>query len=127
MPLRHRPFRDTAITVMTILFLTDRSVKRLRTDHVQPHRYSYRGLVSYFREDQWAAATIWGCPRTEAESKAGFRELGIEQCPPILTRGVLLDMPRSKGLDVLPDSYGSNLSLAGRKRDRADRLGYDDL
>ena len=63
----------------------------------------------------------------EAERKAGFRELGIEQCPPILTRGVLLDMPRSKGLEVLPDSYGSNLSLAGRKRDRADRLGYDDL
>ena len=62
--------------------------------------------MSYFREDQWAAATIWGCPRTEAESKAGFRELGIEQCPPILTRGVLLDMPRSKGLEVLPDKYG---------------------
>ena len=45
-------------------------------------------------------------PAREAESEAGFRELGMEQCPPILTRGVLLDIPRSKGLDVLPDSYG---------------------
>jgi kynurenine formamidase len=36
----------------------------------------------------------------------GFSELGIERCPPIITRGLLLDVPRSKEVDVLPDSYG---------------------
>jgi kynurenine formamidase len=45
-------------------------------------------------------------PARQAEGEAGFRELGMEQCPPILTRGILLDIPRIKGLDVLPDSYG---------------------
>jgi kynurenine formamidase len=45
-------------------------------------------------------------PARQAESEAGFSELGVEQCPPILTRGVLLDIPHSKQLDVLPDSYG---------------------
>ncbi len=45
-------------------------------------------------------------PALEAESEAGFDELGIEHCPPILTRGVLLDIPRSKEVEVLPDSYG---------------------
>jgi hypothetical protein len=45
-------------------------------------------------------------PARQAESEAGFRQLGVEQCPSILTRGVLLDIPLSKGLDVLPDSYG---------------------
>jgi kynurenine formamidase len=45
-------------------------------------------------------------PAGEAESEMGFRQFGVEQCPPILARGILLDVPRSKGLDVLPDSYG---------------------
>jgi len=45
-------------------------------------------------------------PAGEAESEMGFKELGMERCPPILTRGVLLDVPRSKGFEVLPDSYG---------------------
>src|SRR5262249_45192020 len=45
-------------------------------------------------------------PAEQAESETGFKQLGVEQCPPILARGVLLDIPRSKGLDVLPDSYG---------------------
>ncbi len=45
-------------------------------------------------------------PAAEVESEAGFKELGVEQCPPILTRGLLLDIPRSQKMDVLPDSYG---------------------
>jgi kynurenine formamidase len=47
-----------------------------------------------------------GVPALEAESEAGFKKLGIEHCPPILTRGILLDIPHSKEVDVLPDSYG---------------------
>jgi kynurenine formamidase len=45
-------------------------------------------------------------PAAEVESQDGFTKLGIEDCPPILTRGLLLDVCRSKGVDILPDSYG---------------------
>jgi kynurenine formamidase len=41
----------------------------------------------------------------EVEHDKGFKKLGIEQCPPIITRGVLLDVALYKGLDVLPKSY----------------------
>jgi kynurenine formamidase len=41
----------------------------------------------------------------DVETEVGFRELGIERCPPIITRGLLLDLPYSKGAEVLPDSY----------------------
>lgn len=41
----------------------------------------------------------------EVEHDKGFKKLGIEQCPPIITRGVLLDIALYKGLKVLPKSY----------------------
>src|SRR3954470_8668121 len=34
---------------------------------------------------------------------AGFRQLGIEETPPIIQRGILLDVPGALGLDVLGD------------------------
>jgi kynurenine formamidase len=45
-------------------------------------------------------------PAAQLEGEAGFAELGVEKCPPIFARGLLLDVPRSKEVDVLPDSYG---------------------
>jgi kynurenine formamidase len=45
-------------------------------------------------------------PVNRAATPEGFAELGIEQCPPIFVRGILLDVPRAMDLDVLPDSYG---------------------
>ena len=45
-------------------------------------------------------------PAEGVQSEMGFRELGIERCPPIIARGLLLDVPRSKEVEVLPDSYG---------------------
>lgn len=45
-------------------------------------------------------------PAGEVQNEMGFRELGIERCPPVITRGLLLDIPRSKEVEVLPDSYG---------------------
>jgi kynurenine formamidase len=45
-------------------------------------------------------------PAAEVESEAGFKKLGVEHCPPIMTRGLLLDVPGCKELEVLPDSYG---------------------
>ena len=44
----------------------------------------------------------------EAETPAGFTRLGIETVPPLLRRGVLLDVPRWKGQDRLPLKYGIN-------------------
>jgi kynurenine formamidase len=46
-------------------------------------------------------------PAADLSSRDGpMARFGIEGCPPILTRGLLLDVPRSKGVDVLSDSYG---------------------
>ena len=39
------------------------------------------------------------------ERSDGYRALGAETIQPILARGVLLDVARSKGVDVLPPSY----------------------
>lgn len=36
----------------------------------------------------------------------GWRKGGIEKFPPIIARGVLIDVPRYKGMDMLPESYG---------------------
>ncbi len=36
----------------------------------------------------------------------GWRRGGIEKFPPIIARGVLLDIARHKGVEVLPPSYG---------------------
>lgn len=36
----------------------------------------------------------------------GWRKTGAETIPPIIARGVLIDVAAAKGVDVLPDSYG---------------------
>jgi kynurenine formamidase len=42
----------------------------------------------------------------DAETPAGFSRLGIESAPPLLRRGVLLDVCGHKGQRVLPAKYG---------------------
>lgn len=39
-----------------------------------------------------------------AQDFRGFKQLGIEQMPPIITRLVLLDVAMHRGVDLLPDS-----------------------
>jgi len=39
------------------------------------------------------------------ESAAGFSELGIETVPPLLTRGVMIDVAAAKGVERLPEHY----------------------
>ena len=36
----------------------------------------------------------------------GWHKAGVEKYPPIIARGVLLDVARYKGVEVLPESYG---------------------
>ncbi|MCI0419933.1 MAG: cyclase family protein [Acidobacteria bacterium] len=71
------------------------------------HTATHIEALCHVSEKSHGQALLYGDVRAaEVESGTGFSELGMEQCPPIITRGVLLDVPRSKGLDVLPDSYG---------------------
>ena len=50
---------------------------------------------------------IWNC--FTADEHLGSRhwhKCGVEQYPPIVARGILLDVAAMHGVDVLPDSYG---------------------
>jgi kynurenine formamidase len=47
-----------------------------------------------------------GVPTDAAETPAGFREHGVETVPPLLRRGVLLDVAGWKGVAPLPRLYG---------------------
>lgn len=44
-------------------------------------------------------------PVEETETQAGFKQLGIETVPPLLGRGVLLDVAGWKGVPRLPPKY----------------------
>ena len=62
---------------------------------------------------------IWnGFSADEYLGDRGWRRGGIEKFPPIIARGVLLDVAAAKGVEVLPDSYGitvDDLRAAARK------------
>ena len=53
----------------------------------------------------------------EVMSNRGYSALGAEHFPPILLRGVLLDLAADHGVEVLPDSYG----ITGADLDRCAR------
>ena len=44
-------------------------------------------------------------PARQIEDPSGYRELGAEHLPPIVARGILLDVPAAKGMACLPDLY----------------------
>lgn len=74
---------------------------------------------------------MWnGYPCTEVSS-FGARKCGVEHLSNRLTsRGVLLDMPRAKGLDALPDGYAiteSDLVSAIEKQGATARVGRGDI
>ena len=47
-----------------------------------------------------------GIPVDGVETPAGFTQLGVESVPPLLRRGVLLDVAGWKGQAILPPGYG---------------------
>ncbi len=50
--------------------------------------------------------TLYNCIRvSETLTRSGFTRLGIENVGMLMTRGVLLDIARLKGVDILPDDY----------------------
>ena len=46
-----------------------------------------------------------GVTADEMQSRYGLRKLGIENIKPYITRGILIDVAGSKGLDILPNNY----------------------
>jgi kynurenine formamidase len=56
-----------------------------------------------------------------AQSQLGgqFKQLGAEHTPALLTRGVLLDVAATKGVDVLPAGYGVTVEDLTAAADRA--------
>ena len=49
---------------------------------------------------------VWGVNASEIESHKGYSKYGIEEAGILILRAVLLDIPRSKGMDILPERYG---------------------
>lgn len=47
-----------------------------------------------------------GLDAAEAQAGGTFRRLGIDQMAPIVSRGILLDVARHHGVDMLPAGYG---------------------
>src|SRR5262245_32829304 len=79
-----------------------------------------------------------GVPVEKAETPAGFTRLGVETVPPLLARGVLLDVAGWKGVERLPPHYSVGASelrecarVEGVELKRGDvvlvRTGYDTL
>ena len=55
-----------------------------------------------------------GVPADSTETPAGFTQLGVETVPPLLCRGVLLDIAGWKGQPLLPPAYSISADdLAG--------------
>jgi len=50
--------------------------------------------------------TLYNCVRVdETLTRAGFTRLGVENIGTLMTRGVLLDIAKLKGVDMLPEDY----------------------
>jgi kynurenine formamidase len=46
-----------------------------------------------------------GVSAAEFETHKGYTDYGVDKVPIIVKRGVLLDFPRTKGIDILPERY----------------------
>jgi kynurenine formamidase len=55
--------------------------------------------------------SLYNCyPLDETATRTGFTKLGIDRLGMLMTRGVLIDVAASKGVDVLPDTYEITVS-----------------
>jgi kynurenine formamidase len=46
-----------------------------------------------------------GANAAELESHIGYTKMSVEEIPPLIKRAVLLDFPKYKGVDILPERY----------------------
>ncbi|HET7400092.1 MAG TPA: cyclase family protein [Intrasporangium sp.] len=69
-----------------------------------------------------------GVDAAAAQAGGSFSALGAEHTPFLFTRGVLLDVAATKGVDVLPAGYGITADDLRQSADRAGvRLGAGDV
>jgi kynurenine formamidase len=55
---------------------------------------------------QTIGGNLYNCvPVDSVSTRNGFTKLGVENVGALMTRGVLIDVPALKGVDMLPDSY----------------------
>jgi kynurenine formamidase len=76
------------------------------------HMATHLEALCHVAEVEDGTPTLYG--GTEAASThvgEGFGELGIERCPPIIARGVMLDLPATLDVEMLPDSYGVGVDV----------------
>jgi kynurenine formamidase len=59
-----------------------------------------------------------GVPARASQSPHGYRDLGAEHFPPIIARGILLDVPAARGEDCVPDLYQITAEDLRRCEDR---------
>src|SRR5687767_8436326 len=60
-----------------------------------------------------------GVDAAAAQTGGRFQQLGAERTPALLTRGVLLDVAGTQGVDVLPAGYGVTADDLAAAADRA--------
>lgn len=60
-----------------------------------------------------------GVDAAQAQTGGRFSQLGAEHTPALLTRGVLLDVAATRGVDVLPPGYGVTADDLAAAADRA--------
>ena len=69
-----------------------------------------------------------GIPTDAAETPAGFTRLGVETVPPLLSRGVLLDVAGWKGQSPLPPAYSIGADdLAGCSASQGVQVNQGDV
>jgi kynurenine formamidase len=60
-----------------------------------------------------------GVDAAEAQTGGQFSELGVDRIPPLVTRGVLLDIAATRGVDVLEPGYGVTAADLAAAAERA--------
>lgn len=84
--------------------------------HGSPHLGSH---IDAFVHVQSNGEIYRGVRVSQAFGDFGWNEHGVETIPPLLTRGVLLDIARCEGADPLPDGYEIGVAQLERCLDLA--------
>jgi kynurenine formamidase len=81
------------------------------------HTGTHLDALSHYARD----GQLYGGVDAEAVQRgtAGFQQLGIEETPPIVQRGVLLDVAGERGVDVLPDQQAIDGAMLAAAETRA--------
>jgi kynurenine formamidase len=85
----------------------------------------HAGLQMKMADGNTKAVHYNGFTSDETYSPYGLLELGVENYKPVITRGILIDIPGYKGLDTLPRGYEITLAdvRGALERQRIDEAG----